>query len=394
MHRNALRFALFASTVSLGSLAHAGAGDVNTVVTPLGSNVTYSALATPKNPALNAFSGYFVNVSSDPLNTNTINNVVFTATIYPTDAQEKATFSSADGASCNVVANPAGAPANATTIACSLGQLRAGQAYPGFAVFFQAPIKDTASPLPDGTLSNCSGTDCLRISGITYYAEGTGGVPNSTPTNSARCWPSNATCNGTYPTIGATLDVTLGTNNPTLVKSAVQKTGGTLFTGTSFPASTDPFATLVTVPNNAKYGTAVIQEDPANDTDCVNAARFLTASGSPSCFQSNISLPYLDLTGTGSFLTIVLRMDSSNIARGTKISDVKILYTDDNPPLVNPPPNPRLVAPCGNTSPEIYPCLQSSVFYRNKGVQGWTPELDGDFEFVLISPKNGGYKVF
>ena len=33
------------------------------------------------------------------------------------------------------------------------------------------------------------------------------------------------------------------------------------------------------------------------------------------------------------------------------------------------------------------------VDYKNKKVPGWTPELDGDFEWTLINTENGFIKI-
>ena len=87
--------------------AFAGAGIVNTLVEPLSDAVTYSTLATtsPARPALTTtYVGYKVTVTSDPGNSNTINNVIFTGkTTVTGGAGEKAIFSSAEGASCDTL---------------------------------------------------------------------------------------------------------------------------------------------------------------------------------------------------------------------------------------------------------------------------------------------------
>src|SRR5215471_8551842 len=67
-----------------------------------------------------------------------------------TDTNEKATFFSADGASC-VTTNAA-----LTAIECTIGQLKAGESFPTFFVFFKAPAKDKITPLPDGDVDHCA----------------------------------------------------------------------------------------------------------------------------------------------------------------------------------------------------------------------------------------------
>lgn len=342
-------------TLALPMSALAGAGTLTTVVTPLSPAVTYSSLATtsPARPALNTYIGYAISIAN--VGGNTINNISFTGASSVTDADETAVFSSAEGATCT-------ATAGSGTINCAIGQLRAGQSFPTFAVFFKAPVKDTASPLPDGNAANCAATDCVSFSGITYYAETTGGA-NSVPVNSTLPWTADA--------------VTLGTFNPTLVKSAVQKSGGSLFTGSGgVSSSTDPFATSVVVPASATFTTAEILESP----DAINCTNNFSA-----CFRSDITIP-----GTFSpYLTIVLRQDASTILKGTKIESVLIQYTGSS--------GTTIVGDCASpTSPRTdgLPCIAKRTYYKSSRTPGWTPDLDGDFEWTLINLKNGSYKVF
>jgi hypothetical protein len=347
-----------AMLIAAAPSAHAGAGVVHTTVTAVTGNVTYSSPATAKTPALNTRIGYLVNVSSDPANTNTINNVTFTATSSVTDLNEAAEFSSAEGATCGAAANPAGSPANARTISCSLGQLRAGAAHPTFAIFFKAPVADPAGP---------PASDIVTLHGTTFYAEGTGGV-QSPPQNSTVSWPAA----GDPP-----LDVTLGTPNPTLVKSVLEKSGGTLFTGAGFGTPANPFATTVVVPPEATFTTATIQVGAAGDANCSN---FTT------CYLSTVTIPG---TFDNPYLTIVLRQDASTIKGGTKIQSVVLIYlaADSTQTVIGlcaSPTTPRT---------DGIPCIAKQTYYKNKTVPGWTTDLDGDFEWTLINKNNGGYKV-
>jgi len=354
-HSLFVAFVAFAALHAPGA-ALAGAGQISTVVTPLTAAVTYSVAASlaPARPALDTYIGYVVNVSNN--GGNTINGVRFTGRAVATDADEKAIFSSVEGATCSVSTDQ-------TAIECAIGQLRAGQSAPSFAVFFKAPIKDTLTPLPNGDATNCSATDCVLFSGITYYAEGTGGLLTSPPQNSAVSWAASA--------------VTLGTFSPTLVKSSLQKSGGDLFTGSGGISSRDdPFTTSVKVPASASYTTAEILESP----DSINCTNNFTA-----CFRSDITIP-----GTFSpYLTIVLRQDASTILKRTKIESVLVQYTGINGTV--------FVGDCANaTTPRSdgIPCIARRVDYRKRTAPGWTPELDGDFEWTLINTGNGSYKVF
>jgi hypothetical protein len=324
--------------------ALAGAGSLTTVVTPLSPSVTYSTAAAPGVAALDTYVGYTVSVSNP--SGNTINNVRFTGTAQATDTDEQVSYGSAEGRSCT---------ATGARIECVIGQVRAGESVPVFAVFFKAPVRDSVSPLPDGT-------DQVLFSGTSYYAEGTGG-PNSVPQNSTTGWTAGA--------------VGLGTFNPTLVKSAVQRSGGKLFTGSGGVASsTDPFATTVTVPAGATFTTAEISEAP----DSVGCGNNFNA-----CFRADVTIP-------GSFspyLTIVLRQDASTILKSTKIESVLIEYTGST--------GTQFIGLCANaTTPRSdgIPCIAGRIYYKTSRTPGWTPALDGDFEWTLINLGNGSYKVF
>src|SRR5690349_15725540 len=173
-HDIGARLALLAApffALAVHSSALAGAGIITTTVTPLTNSVTYSSTATtvPPRPALVTFVGYTVTVTNG--GGNTINNIVFTGAATVTDTDEKAVFSSAEGASCTTT------NADHTAVQCTIGQLTAGRSFPTFALFFTAPAKDTATPLPNGDSAHCDTTDCVHFNGATIYAEGTGGVP-------------------------------------------------------------------------------------------------------------------------------------------------------------------------------------------------------------------------
>ena len=347
-HLRALALVASAGLVTATSV-FAGTGTFTTTVTPLTTNVTYSAPASSKAPALNTVVGYTVSIASDPSNTNNTNHIVFTGTTTVTDTTEAAEFSSADGPTCSTTANPAGSPTNARTISCDIGSLRAGQAYPTFAVFFKAPIADPAGPpTPDN----------VHFSGVTNIAEG-----SPTPFNSTFAWTAG--------------DVLLGTANPVLVKSAVPKAGGTLFTGVGgVPTGANQFATTVGIPAALTYTTATIAISPSGDPNCSN---FVT------CYQSDLTIP-----GTfSSYLTIVLRQDASTIKSGTKITSVVLVYiAADNTRTV--------IGQCASpTTPRTdnIPCIAKQTYYKNKTVPGWTADLDGDFEWTLINLKNGAYRV-
>jgi len=339
---------LLAGTLLLGALvlgtgsAYAGGGELQTTVESLQDTVTYSSDGPPP---LNTYVAYRVTVAN--VGGNTINNIRFTGATSVTDGAEKAVFASADGATCT--------PTNAdgTAIECALGQLKGGKGYPSFAVFFKSP------KMVVNGVADTEGSDKVSFSGTTFYAEGTGGVPQSTPDNSAQPW--------------TTALVTLGTFNPEDVRTAVQKTGGIVFTGNGSSANSgDKFTTYVTVPAAATYTTAQIQESQIGDVNCNSFG---------TCWQTSLTIP-----GTFSpYLSIVLTMDSSNIKPGTKIENVVIQYIDASNVLWD-------VGLCASpTTPQTnyVPCIADRVYFKNRSVSGWTTDLDGDFRWTLISLKNG-----
>lgn len=342
--------------------AFGGAGVITTVVNPLTPAVTYgiNATASPPRLALVTYVGYTVAIKN--VGGNTVNHVRFTAATSVTDLQEKATFSSADGASCT-------ASLDLTAIECTIGQLRAGESFPTFAVFFKAPVKIT-NGVADGV-----GEDRVKFSGITYYVEGTGGL-NSPQQNSTTLWSAGA--------------VTLGTSNATLVKSALPKGGGLFFTGdNAITSSTDRFAVSLTVPPAPTYSTVELREsDVSANINCRSLNHFVT------CYQSAITIPRLVFSSTsGSYLTIILRVDAANIKPDTKISNVLIQYYDGDGVSVNIH-NVGLCASPTTPRADGIPCIAKALYYQNKSVPGWTTELNGDFEWTLLNLKNGSYNLF
>ena len=334
-----------------GAPAWAGAGVITTEVKPLSTSVTYSIAGSSTVAALTTWIGYTVSISNT--GGNTINAVRFTGGTSVTDPAESALYSSVEGTS-------ACTPVGTTKIECQLGQLRAGESVPTFAVFFKTPVKVT------NNVVDLNGEDSVKFSGITYYAEGTGG-PNSIPQNSTVIWASTP--------------VALGTGSPLLVKSSVPKAGGTFFTGAGgVSKSDDKFATTVTIPSSAKYTTAEIEESIFT-TGCVS---FIA------CYTSKITIPLP--AGTISFspyLTIVLRQDKLNIVKGTKIGSVVVKYTDGA--------NIYIVGACQSgpmPRSDGIPCIAESKYYKDSRVAGWTVDLDGDFEWTLINLHNGSFDLF
>lgn len=350
--RHCARLTALAALPLASGVAHAGAGVLVTEVTPLSPSVTYSTLATtsPVRPALDTFVAYRVRIANE--SGNTINNVRFLGASSVTDAQERARFSSIDGAvACQV-------GADGLSLDCSIGQLKGGEAAPEFIVFFKAPVKDAVSPTPDGQPGACATTDCVTFAGTTFYAEGTGGLTNSQPQNSAVNWSSQ---------------VTLGTFNPALVKSAVPRGGARLFTGdAALTTGTDRFSTTIVVPSGTVPTTAEIAETSPGGCSVLTE-----------CFVSTITAP-----GSFSpFLTIVLRVDQAVIPKGTKIQSVSVQYEGEDVGLCASPTSPRT---------DGKPCIAERRAYPSNSRSGllFPAELENDFEWTLINLGNGSYKIF
>jgi hypothetical protein len=101
------------------------------------------------------------------------------------------------------------------------------------------------------------------------------------------------------------------------------------------------------------------------------------------CYTSAITVPPPAGSATFSpYLTIVLRMDASNIKQGTKIGSVVPEYDGVPVGLCASPTTPRT---------DGKPCIASSTAYpkNNKAPL----ELQGDFEWVIINLVNGTYRL-
>jgi hypothetical protein len=342
-----LRTLTVLTSLAVGSVssAFAGAGVVDTVVTRLQDAVTYS-----KAP-LTTYVAYQVQVSN--AGGNTVNNIRFTAKSVATGGVGPALYSSAEGGSCQPAADP-------TEVTCTIGQLTATTPALPITLFFVAPANDTADPpVPD----------FVTLTGTTFYGEGTGGA-GSPPDNSIKEWVTP------YATV---LPVALGTNNPTLVKSAVPKSGGQFFTGDAVATGGDKWTTTVVVPATTSFTTAEIAETMGLPL----AANLL---------DSRITT--LSIPGAFAKLVITLRRDASTIVKGAKIGSAKVYYGD---PSV---PDPRIdyanfqVPSCADTTYGVLPqpgipCINRRTEYTKKTAPA--PDWEGDWEFEVFALDNGRY---
>jgi hypothetical protein len=344
----------FRSAILVAAVALAGPSvwsaqdpNVSVIVTPTPGQVTLSRTQTSTTTALVTYASDLVKLTNNT--TNDLNRVSFSGTmsVVTPDAalpiDSVIVLSQQQNPNCSVTSN---------SVTCAVGSLAPG-ASTSFVVVVKAP---TAGSRIDFTWSF------------------TGFEGKSTTGNG--CCVATATAS-------TTLVDALSSTGKTNVQSFVGPGGtgvGGLFTGaTSEPNPSDPITTFVTVPPLAtpfSFTTASVSESPSGDVNCSN---FLT------CYQSALTIP-------GSFnpyLTIVLREDAANIKNGTNILSVVIKYTNEvvTDYVVQDCPSPTTPRTDG------LPCIAKRVAYKNKTVPGWTPELDGDFEWTLINKNNGTFKI-
>lgn len=338
------------------SAAWAGAGEMKTVVTPLSAQVSYTESATDP-----IFIVYAVSVKNE--GGNTINNVVFTGATapVPTESSARATFDSATGAACTTTS------ADLTAISCSVGQLKSG----GSASFYLTFVAPTAAAESIET----------SFSGITYYAEGTGGLENSIPPNSTESWTAE--------------NVLLGTTSPSNIKSGVPQVNRTLkfFTAPNpvDEALTDQITTTISVAGTAPItSTLTIQEAalPADTTSCIAQGNFYR------CYESNLTIedtstspatPFIYPSGSGKYLGITLRIDPAAIKPGFKPNNVRVTYES------------QPVYACQVTSPSgapityaTLPCYTGIIYYKNwKRNSSWPQAWEGSVDVFGVNDRNG-----
>lgn len=373
MHR--VRIRLVATLVGLCAAhgAFAAAGITATNVFPLSTTVTYSRPADPPRvSALTTYVAYSVTVSN--VSGNTINNVVLEGTAVVAEPSEVLTFSSADGASCTATG-----PGNPVTISCNIGQLRANTSAAPITVFFIAPFQGTTSL-----------DDYVGFYGRVTTAEGAN--KGNSPNDSVDFWPLPANTQPPQLCAGPSLEnpalqqpcvgVALGTPQLASVKSAVPKSGGTVFTGDGAVATAaDPWTTTVAIPAASISTTADVLE-----------------SISPIAYAPNLlnrSESVLTIPGTFAQLVITLRRDVSTLAKGAKINSAEIRYSEPRDGGGLRITYPYTLLPCTDTTygvlpQEGIPCLFKRTAYTKRSAP--TPDWEGDWEFIIYALDNGKYE--
>lgn len=329
---------------------HGQQRQIDTRVTSLGDAVTYST-ATETYVV-----GYEVTVSN--LGSNTVNNVRFVATTSVPDLVVG--FKGTNGITCNPVSN-ADRTNTITTVTCHLGTAPAGFSKT-FEIFFYSPVSADIAPRT------------VTLDATTIYAEGSNDNPNNPPANDT--------------TTRTVATVVLGTASPAVVKSALTPDGGTFFT-----APVDPFQSKVIVPAQPKSSSVKLEETPVADlTTCNGQKNFNT------CYRSLIEVPGVVFApSSANFLTFVLRVDSANIRKGSKIGRVVIRYSAPAIPELGIPavdlPNLQFCAKDGNNNPvpnsNYEPCIAQANDFTRKGSLGFF-----GYEWLIFNLKNGSFELF
>lgn len=341
-HRTVVRLVAIA-LLPLAGMALAADPNVVVSVTAAPPTVTFSRPFA--SPTLPTYAAYKVTIANN--GANTLNNVVFTgstAVALVNGPSSSAPFFQSDGLVCQP------APGDPTSIACLIGQLRAGGDSRTFTVLFSAPVQGIL-PAP---------ADAVNFNWAFNYAEG----PNDNPGSAHQ------------DTQLGTTTTALGTPTASEVKSFIPASGGLIFTGSDGVArSGDPWTTTVTIPVTAQ---ASIVEQPAAGSCTPDV---------PNCDLSSLAIPGLALPADGPYLEVVLRRDAATIKPGAKISNAVIRYTPDVGPEID------VIActlmPLGQPGVD-QPCLVSKKAYTKKNA----PSADwiGDWEFIIRARKNGQYR--
>src|SRR5262249_7009016 len=143
-------------------------------------------------------------------------------------------------------------------------------------------------------------------------------------------------------------------------------------------------AVVVGVPGASAYSKGLIERND-DGVACTNYFYY--------CYKADLSVTSTTTTTPTDFspayLTITLREDASNIKSGTKIGSVPIVYVDASNVA-------HTLSDCASpTTPRSdgIPCIAKRTYYKNSSVPGWTADLDGDFEWIILNTVNGSYKL-
>lgn len=362
----------------------------------LQDNVTYFTPAAGRFPANDTQVGFQVGsgaYTAKQVSGNTLNRVTVTFEAWVTDPAQTITFRQPEVylAGLPPACTWDNLPASRKTITCFYRQTRQGDiVLPSFAVFFNAPAK-----VVNGTADE-EGTDFINTSLRITYAEGSNGS-NSQPQNSNLLIPQDRN------------RVTLGTNNPVNIKSAVAKNGANLFTGDAgIPRN-----------ENNKRLTQLLRipglTDPGNPAPYTVATIDITEN--PTCAEGNFkTCPIYETTIVNPVsglktvfpdpdnpLILVYRIDGSNLGTGRSLRQIEsgaTLYYSFTATDIE-----RQVGACINGQPngDGTPCLLVPAQCFNNlnatrnafdgALLGRQADLVGDCEWVTISRGNGFVRI-
>ena len=194
---NRVKSAVVFVAAMLGAVASAvgGVGNAFTFATPTMTAVSDRVTYATTTPALVTYVGYDVgNVANNVLVTNTSGatanhfTLKFTATVVMPGgslSQETLTGFSITSATdvSSTCAFDTSAAANPLTVTCNVQQLKNGDTFPAFTVFYLAPS------IADGCAGSVTACNTVKTRVDLIYAEGTNdvptGLPNSTQTSGA-----------------------------------------------------------------------------------------------------------------------------------------------------------------------------------------------------------------
>lgn len=406
---NRVKSAVVFVAAMLGAVASAvgGVGNAFTFATPTMTAVSDRVTYATATPALVTYVGYDVgNVANNVLVTNssgaTANHFIlkFTAAVVKPDGSpsgEKLKAYSLTSATATDLSSICSfnttAAANPLTVTCNVQQLKNGDKFPAFTVFYLAPSNVDSSA---GCATNPS-TDCntVKTKVDLIYAEGTNDVPTGFP-NSTQ-------------TSGDQKLVSLGTTNPNFVKSALPRgVPVTIFTGSGVPKAGiagefkefTESATLPAISNTYRYGQASIKvrEDYSGDSQCTNLGNFKTCP----LYETSIVDPSTLTTIQFSLaapLQFLYRIDATKLKRPLSqiLGNTLIYYSASG--AANSFGSP--IGPCthndGTTNGDGAACIDmrpgfEPKCFKNLQSAGGVADLVGDCQWYLLKDSNGFVK--
>ena len=334
-------------------------GDITTTLTPLPASVTLSTAQLP------TYLSYSFTITHYATRSEALAPITLTATTNVVGA----TGVTADVVASSLPTGCALGTASTTTFSCNFS---AGLTAPGstiaFTVTVKAPTAGTQVTVTSNTSWQEAGDDRRLVTEVepTRTASTALNAPN--PNEVATFVPPSTSATALFTGLGCA--------------------PSPLFLGC--PATpTQTWTTVVTIPAQPTATTADILQS-ISPTTC--APNLLT------CSATTLTIP-----GNFSHLTITLRRDASTIAKGAKIANAIVTYSDPAHP------NPKVTYPlqvlsCTDTTygplPQSgIPCIYSRTAYPRGGEDdddkpkiAVPPGFAGDWEFVIYALDNGRYQ--